>query len=292
MKKITILGGSGFIGSNISTLLSNKGYRVTIFDLKKSKWLLPNQKMIIGNASKVKDLSKAIKGADIVYNFAALSDLNEAIKKPIETVLNNILCTVNALKIAHKYKVKRFIHASTIYANSEEGSFYRCSKRSAEDYVEEFYSTFGLKYTILRFGSLYGDHSDYSNGIKAIIKNAILKRKIIYEGSKKAVRRYIHVKDAAEACVKILQKKFENKYITITGKTAYKVRNFLNEISKILTIKKNKIIFLNKTGNGHYVVKPTNFKPRIGKNFYFKKQKTTTPELRKLIKEVKQEFKT
>ena len=35
MKKITVLGGSGFIGSNLSTLLSKKGYRVTIFDIKK-----------------------------------------------------------------------------------------------------------------------------------------------------------------------------------------------------------------------------------------------------------------
>lgn len=289
--KITVLGGSGFLGSNVCDYLSSHGHIVKIFDKKKSRWIKSSQKMFIGDSNNIKALTKVIKGADIVYNFAALSDLNEAIKKPIESVLNNILCTVNALKVARKCKVKRFIHASTIYANSEEGSFYRCSKRSAEDYVEEFYKTFGLKYTILRFGSLYGDHSDYSNGIKAIIKNAVLKRKITYEGNKKAVRRYIHVKDASEACVKILQKKYENKYITITGKTTYKVRNFLNEISKILGIKKNKIIFLNKTGNGHYVTKPTNFKPRVGKNYYFKRQKKTAPELRKLIKEVKREFK-
>lgn len=290
MKKITVLGGSGFIGSNLSTLLSKKGYRVTIFDIKKSKWLLPNQKMITGNALKVKDLSKAIKGANVVYNFAALSDLNEAIKKPVESVLYNILCTVNALKVSQKHKVKRFIHASTIYANSEEGSFYRCSKRSAEDYVEEFYNNFGLKYTILRFGSLFGDRSDYSNGVKSIIKNAILKRKIVYEGNKKAARRYIHVKDASEACVKIMEKKFENKYINITGKTTYKVKTFLNEISKVLNIKKNKIIFLNKVGNGHYILKPTNFRPRMGKNYFFKTQKKTIPELRKIIKEAKEEI--
>ena len=38
MTKITVLGGSGFLGSHLADFLSKKGYRVTIFDLHKSKW--------------------------------------------------------------------------------------------------------------------------------------------------------------------------------------------------------------------------------------------------------------
>ena len=38
MKKIVILGGSGFIGSHLADYLSQKNFKVTIFDLKKSKW--------------------------------------------------------------------------------------------------------------------------------------------------------------------------------------------------------------------------------------------------------------
>ena len=169
---ITVLGGSGFIGSHVADQLSQEGYRVRILDRVDSPWKKEGQEMFVGDLLDEDLLNKAIVDAETVYNFAALSDLNEAIKKPVESVLYNILCTVNALKVSQKHKVKRFIHASTIYANSEEGSFYRCSKRSAEDYVEEFYNNFGLKYTILRFGSLFGDRSDYSNGVKSIIKNA------------------------------------------------------------------------------------------------------------------------
>jgi len=37
--KITILGGSGFIGSHVADQLTSKGHAITIFDKKKSKWL-------------------------------------------------------------------------------------------------------------------------------------------------------------------------------------------------------------------------------------------------------------
>ena len=56
----------------------------------------------------------------------------------MKTVKSNIQGTVNALEASSKFKIKKFIHASTIYANTEEGGFYGRSKKAAEDYVEEF----------------------------------------------------------------------------------------------------------------------------------------------------------
>ena len=49
MHRITVLGGSGFLGSHLCDILSNKGYYVKIFDLKKSKKLKKKQKMYLGN---------------------------------------------------------------------------------------------------------------------------------------------------------------------------------------------------------------------------------------------------
>ena len=178
--KIVVLGGSGFLGSHVADELSKKGHKVKIFDKKKSKWIRPDQEMYIGDILNTKDLDNAIKGTDFVFHFAALSNLNQALKDPINTVRVNILGTVLALESCHKHKIKRFINASTIYVNSIEGGFYRSSKRAAEDYVEEFKKNCGLNYTILRFGSLYGQRSDNTNGVRLILKNAITKGKISY----------------------------------------------------------------------------------------------------------------
>ena len=268
MKKITVLGGCGFLGSHLCNILSEKGYYVKIFDLKKSKKLKKKQKMYIGNINDKKKLSAAIKGSDFVYNFAGLADLDDAKKKPMETIKSNILGTLNALFICKKFKVKRFIQASSIYANTEEGGFYGRSKKAAEDYIEEYHNTYGLNYTILRFGSVYGENADKNNGILKIIKGAQKNKELVYGGTKRAQRKYIHVKDAARACILVLKEKYKNKYLTITGTKTIKSYKLMNFFSEYFNISKNKIKYLKN--EGHYDNKPTPFKPRKGKNFYMK----------------------
>ena len=72
-------------------------------------------------------------------------------------------------------KVKKIIHASTIYVDSNEGNFYAISKRCAEDYLIQYNKNYKLSDTILRFGSLYGERADRNNGIERIINNLINK---------------------------------------------------------------------------------------------------------------------
>lgn len=283
MKTITVLGGSGFLGSHLCDILSDKGYQVKIFDLNKPKKIKKNQKIYRGNIMNTKKLSKAIKGSDFVFNFAGIADLDDAKIKPKETITSNILGTLNALFICKKYKVKRFIQASSIYANTEEGGFYGRSKKAAEDYIEEYYNTFGLQYTIIRFGSVYGENANKNNGILKIINGAIKNKKLIYGGSKNAQRKYIHVKNAAEACVLVLNNKYRNQYLTITGTKTVKSLSLMNFFSDFFKIPKNKIRYLKN--EGHYDNKPTPFKPRKGKNFYIKNTKSFKESLIKLVNE-------
>ena len=284
--KIIVTGGSGFLGSHVADELSKRGHEVTIFDKKKSKWIRPDQKMYLGNILNAKDLENVIKGADAVFHFAALADIDEALKKPIETANINISGTVLALEFSYKYKIKRFVHASTIYVNSKEGGFYRCSKKAAEDYVEEYHNTFGLDYTVLRFGSLYGERSDNTNGVTSIINRAINTGELNYPGSKNSFREYIHIKDAAKASVDILKEKFKNKYVILTGKKRIKVYDLLKKLAKILKISKN-IKFIDKKLLGHYTISPFTYKPKVGKKFFFNSNVNFEKGLLALVKILK-----
>ena len=60
--------------------------------------------MIIGNLKDLKKIETYIKKSDYVFHFAGLADLNEAFHKPSETALDNILATINLLKMCKKYK--------------------------------------------------------------------------------------------------------------------------------------------------------------------------------------------
>lgn len=285
--KITVLGGSGFLGSHLCDLLTQQGHDVNIFDIKKSKYKQKNQKMYLGSILNSKQLSLAIKGSDFVYHFAALADMDFARTRPLESAEINIKGTINALNVSLRHKVKRFIFASSIYANTEEGGFYGSSKKAAESYVERFYDTFGLKYTILRFGSLYGTRSDETNGINVIINSGIRKKKLIYSGTRNAARNYIHVKDAVNLCTKVIKKKYENKYLIITGKKRIKVNKLMRIVASVLKIPKNKIKFLNGKYVGHYVNKPTLFTPRAGKKINIKNEQDIEKNLKYLISEIR-----
>ena len=89
--KITVTGGSGFLGSHVADALSKKGHKVTIFDKKKSKWIRSDQKIVIGDILDAKALENVIKDADVVFHFAALGDLNQALREPVNSVITNIL---------------------------------------------------------------------------------------------------------------------------------------------------------------------------------------------------------
>jgi len=285
--KIVVLGGSGFIGSHVADALSRKGHKITIFDKKKSRWLRDDQKMIVGDIFNYNALENAIRSNKIVYNFAALSDMNQAMHEPLSCAKVNILGTVQALNLCLKYKVRRFIHASSIYATSSQGGFYSCSKRAAEDYLVEFNKSYKLNYTILRFGSVYGPRSDKNNGIRIILDKAISQRKIIYMGNKKAVRKYINVFDAAKACVEILKSRYENKCVVLTGQKSIKISELLKFLAKILNIN-SKIIFKDEKGNtGHYIKTPNLYEAKKGRGLLLRSRINFHDGLLSLIQDIK-----
>ena len=82
MKKVVVIGGSGFIGSHTADELSKLGYSVTIFDRRPSPWLRADQNMIEGDILDVDSLCFGLKNADIVYHCAGVSDINEASDRP------------------------------------------------------------------------------------------------------------------------------------------------------------------------------------------------------------------
>ena len=255
-KKVLVFGGSGFLGSHVCDNLIEKGYDVTVFDKLKSNFLDKRVKFVNGDITNFHSVVSNVKGKNIVYNFAALSDLTKAINEPLGTINNNILGTYNILESSRKHKISRVIHASTIYAYSDEGGFYRCSKQSAELYIKEYKKKYGLDYTIIRYGSLYGPRSNEDNQIFKIIKQALKSGKIEYQGSPDNTREYIHVIDAAKIATKVIEKDYANRSVIASGYQSMSVKQLLGMIAEILKIKNNKIIFKKKKIVGHYISTP------------------------------------
>ncbi len=263
---VSVVGGSGFLGSHVADQLSEAGHHVRIYDKVDSPWKRPDQNMIIGDLLDTDLLNKTIAGSDVVYNFAALADLEQAIGQPIETIRINILGNALVLEACRLSGVKRFVHASTVYVYSREGGFYRCSKQAAEHYVEEYQSFYNLDYTILRYGSLYGPRADSSNGLLRVVRNALETGVVTYQGSPDALREYIHVEDAARASVVALGEDFRNQSVVLTGQEPMRVSDLMKMLSEILGIAEE-IEFIEGEQVGHYVRTPYAYQPKLGRKY-------------------------
>lgn len=261
---VLVVGGGGFLGSHVADVLKAAGFRVRIFDRRRSPYLQPDQEMVIGDLLNARDVQQAVEGCDTVYHFAGLTDIEVANRQPVETVQLNVLGTTILLDACRRGGVKRFLFASTVYVSSQAGGFYRCSKQAAELYIEAFQQAYGLPYTMLRYGSLYGPRADETNAVHRYLTEALLSGRIECLGNGEEIREYIHVEDAARNSVEALAPEFENQCVVLTGHQPMTVKALLEMIEEILN-KKLTITFRGPDALVHYRRTPYSFHPNIAK---------------------------
>jgi UDP-glucose 4-epimerase len=262
--KVLVSGGSGFLGSHIADALTAAGHTAVVFDRTPSPWLRPGQTMIQGSILDQTAIARAMEGCAAVYHLAAIADIDEAISDPRRAAEVNIMGTLNMLEAARGLKVERFVFASTIYVYSNEGSFYRTTKQACELLLEDYRERFGLEFTVLRFGSLYGPRAGAGNGVRSLLSQALAERRIDHYGTGEEVREYIHVLDAAAMSVDILAAEFANQYIHLTGRERMTSKDMLRMIKEILggDIELN---FQSIGLPGHYLQTPYSYAPKLGR---------------------------
>ncbi len=289
-KEIAIVfGASGFLGSHVAEALSSDGYRVRLFDRTPSPYQQRDQEMIVGDIMDLENVTKAAQGAALVYNFAAIADIDEAHEKPLATAEINVLGNMNVLEAARLAGARRFIFASSVYVYSESGSFYRASKQAAERFIETYHDRYGLEYTILRYGSLYGRRSDGRNGIYRMLHEAVEKRSVTYRGSGEAIREYIHVEDAARMSVQVLAPEFANRHLILTGQERMRIKDVMTMISEIMPWPVE-LHFDEANAVHHYEVTPYAFQPRIGRKLVLNEHVDLGQGLLDCLREINKEL--
>ena len=265
--RAVVLGGGGFIGSSVADALQAAGHEVVIADISESSFLREGQefrRIDITDAAALRDL---IAGATVVYNFAGLADIDDARVRPVDTATVNIVGNVQALEACRLAGVERYVFASTVYVYSDSGSFYRASKQACELYVEEYQRQFGLDYTILRYGTLYGPRADERNSVYRLLRQALVERRIEAPSSGDELREYIHVEDAARLSVEILAPEYRNQHVILTGHHPTRFRDLLELIREMVgdDVEIQLHPEQKEHASAHYTVTPYVFRPRVGR---------------------------
>jgi UDP-glucose 4-epimerase len=262
--KTLVTGGAGFLGRHVVRELIRAGHEVTVFDLGKPDDFEFDCHFVTGDLADYPGLQELVSDIDVIYHFAGLSDIDECARRPLDAVRNNIMATTHLLEAARVASVKRFIFASSAYVFSNAGYVYRTSKRACEDLIHDYSELFGLPYTILRYGSLYGEGADSRNSIYELLRQAIVDKRIVYHGDGDEVREFIHVQDAAESSVKILAEEYENTHLILTGVEKMTYLELLTMVKELMN-NEIEIVIEPSHRKAHYKITPYNYNPKISR---------------------------
>ena len=264
MKKVFITGGLGFLGSHIKEAAQKKDLEVVVYD----SGVLPAQKeervtYVQGDICDLDSMQKALRGCDTFFHTAAIADIGETRTRPIETMHVNITGTANCLLASHNAGVKHFIFTSSAYAVSNLGSFYGVSKSASENLCKTFNEEYGLPFTVVRYGSLYGRRATKSNFIRQLCEAVIRGKTFKYYGTGEELREYLHVEDAARETLNIpIAEEYKNKTVFITGHQRMYIKDLFDITGEIVG-KKINIDCLAKDDHRHYKSTPWSFHPDI-----------------------------
>lgn len=170
-KKIIVTGGGGSIGSELCRQIAKcKPKELIIFDIYENnayeieqelKRVYPylNLKTIIGSVRDYDRLENVFKKykPEYVFHAAAHKHVPLMENSPNEAIKNNCLGTLNTVKIADKYKVKKFVLISTDKA-VRPTNIMGATKRICEMIIQAYDKKSKTDYVAVRFGNVLGSN--------------------------------------------------------------------------------------------------------------------------------------
>ena len=184
-KNIAIIGGSGYVGVQLTRYLTTKGYSVSIIDLK-----APPK---ISDFRYIRADLLELKAADIdsyshLVLLAAHSSVRQAADDPLGAIRTNIAGVQGLLSVMQENQILYFASSGSVYDGVKNNSareetilstprnLYDLSKRVAEDII----AMSGKHSIIFRFGTVNGPSESMRNDlvINALVESAITKKRI------------------------------------------------------------------------------------------------------------------
>lgn len=193
--KYVVVGGAGFIGSNLVDKLIENNNEVVIIDNfttgKKSN-LNPEAsvlKLDVSNISNYDKIVHSMSGADTVFMLAAKARVQPSIENPLEYEINNTIGTLNILKCASDAKVRRFVYSasSSAYGDSKKlplkenfdanpMSPYGAQKFYGEVMCKVFAKVYQIQTVSLRYFNVYGERQNIDGAYALVMGIFIYQR--------------------------------------------------------------------------------------------------------------------
>jgi UDP-glucose 4-epimerase len=219
--KALVTGGAGFIGSNVTRLLLDRGHEVTVLDNLSSGYrvnvLEGEVRFVEGDIRDAQTVERAAAGCEVIWHLAASVGNLRAIHDPISDTMVNAVGTLNVLEAARKVGARKVVYSSSaaIFGELktlpikedhpiEPDSPYGTSKLAGEKHALCYHKIHGLEVVCLRYFNVYGEnqrYDAYGNVIPIFTTKLLNGETLTVYGDGEQTRDFINVADVARANV-------------------------------------------------------------------------------------------
>jgi len=251
-KNMLILGGFGFIGSNIiEELLKTNLYNIIVFEFKGVTHKLADCVTVCyGDFNNETDLAEVFKNhkIDVVVHLISTTVPATSNENITYDINSNLIGTIRLLDMMLLYGINKIVFFSsggTVYGDFIEIrahenqqtnpiSSHGIIKLCIEKYLLLYNRLYNLEYLILRASNPYGEYhkSDKQGFINVTIKRILQNEKIVIWGDGTIVRDFIYVKDLGKIVGLLLKKNIFNDIINIGTGEGHSVNQVLEYIAE------------------------------------------------------------
>jgi uncharacterized protein YbjT (DUF2867 family) len=200
--QICVLGGTGFVGTELVTRLASQGHRVRVPTRLLSRGnhlrVLPTVELIVANVHEPRVLSQLFTGMDVVINLVGV--LNDSGRRGAGFQDAHVELVRKVVEAARTARVRRLLHMSALGAGPEAPSRYLRTKGEAEAIVCA--AAASIDYTIFRPSVIFGPGDSLTNRFARLLR---LSGGFLPLARADARFAPVYVNDVAEAFVRALR---------------------------------------------------------------------------------------
>jgi dTDP-glucose 4,6-dehydratase len=226
--KVLVTGAGGFIGSHLCEVLLERGatvrgmihgnmrgrigYLAAIPEEHRDRLFICHGNMRDGGF-----VRECAAGTDFVYHLAAITSVKYSYSNPDETILTNVMGTLNVCNACRFEGVERLIHTSSagVYGSSDDGPIreshpvrahnpYTASKLAADTVVESYHLSYDLPVTTCRIFNVYGPRVSRFLVVPTIILQ-LLDSNSLRLGDLTPTRNFTYVDDIIDAFIRMAE---------------------------------------------------------------------------------------
>lgn len=167
MKNALVLGGTGFVGRQVSEALNRQGWRITVPTRRarnaQAVQHLPRLTVLEANVHDATALHTLVAGHDLVINLVAILHGNATSFEHNHVRLPNLIA-----QACRAQGVRRLIHVSALGASPQAPSLYQRSKARGEAVLQAAAEAGDLDLTVLRPSVIFGAEDKFLNTFAAL----------------------------------------------------------------------------------------------------------------------------